>query len=183
MYEEKWRAGFWRRALALAIDAVFLIPMVLVLEAVALRFVRGGGLSTRAERLFETAILALPLIYAVMEVVLAASPGKLLLGMRITNPDGSKACTATLLSRATVKWAYLLLGIPATLLNQMLLQWLSSLIGFVVLIGCFNAAGDSKLAWHDQWAHTAVFRIRRRGEPTGFEPVIASKVSAGDHAK
>jgi hypothetical protein len=71
-----------------------------------------------------------------------------------------------------VKWSYLLLGLLGTAMHQTLIVWLGNLMAWVIVFGCLAAAGESKLAWHDRWAQTAVRRIRAGRAIRGFEPVL-----------
>jgi uncharacterized RDD family membrane protein YckC len=159
------RAGFWRRGLATLLDVLFLLILILLVEAVVssinmrptgdpnavveINIVIGGAL------IFVVAIL-----YTFSEGVVGASLGKLCTGLKIANPDGTAASKWTLHLRWMTKWSFLLLGLLAVLVGQALIRPLANLMQLIVFIGCFPAADGSKLAWHDQWAHTAVFRRR-----------------------
>src|SRR5579862_6481876 len=76
------RAGFFRRSTALAID-LLVVCGILLAAFVALSV--GGALDNgpASERLINGTVVLVVLVYSSTEVLLSATPGKLLLGMRI----------------------------------------------------------------------------------------------------
>ena len=167
---ESTRAGFWWRTGALLLDGVFLAILLLLVLALQVSFERRhllDGPTRFAFVLLEGFIV--PLLYTTTEIAVAGTPGKLICGLRITNLDGTEAPLARLISRWTAKWSYFVIGLLGAVLNQTLLMWLGNLMGFIVFLGCFSAACEAKLAWHDRWAQTAVVRVRRPRELSGFD--------------
>lgn len=163
-----------RRAAAAALDGLFVLVILIAVEAVRSYSESAGGVG-RAEKLaFAIAAHVLALAYFSLEFWAAASVGKMLVGLKIANSDGSEASTATLLNRWTGKWSFVLLGILAIALQNTLLIWLSNWMALITLIGSAAALGESRRAWHDQWAGTAVYRVKGRRQPVGFEPVMST---------
>jgi uncharacterized RDD family membrane protein YckC len=146
------RVGFWLRAVALLIDVV-ITTLFSAICTVAL------GLSDHGELIF---LLAMGLVLSSLDFFIRASLGKIILKLYIARADGTPADRWTLLLR----WSTIQLPIIALLLYTVtdapgfyLLYGFSSLI---VFIGCLFAVNDSKQAWHDQWAKTAVFRRSKK---------------------
>ena len=167
------RVGFWRRVLAAVVDVALFAPVALLFLVIE-GYVRIWSEIGRAGvRVYQLTTPVLLLVYFSFEFGMAASAGKLLTRLEIRNIDGSEASMATLVHRWTTKWSFVLVAIVAILLNQPLLAWLSNLLGLLVFLGCFAAAGESRLAWHDRWAKTAVFRVRDVRSQRGFDPVLS----------
>jgi uncharacterized RDD family membrane protein YckC len=154
------RVGFWRRTFAALIDWICAAIVLLPTEGVRRSLAASGDLSLFANQgiLLGEHVFLLALFG--FEVFAASSVGKFLLRLRIANNDGRAASTATLLNRWTAKWSFILVALVYDIAPNTLLMWLANIAFFFVLIGCFAVAGESKLAWHDQWAGTAVFRAK-----------------------
>ena len=108
------------------------------------------------------------LIYTLMEVFFRGTPGKLILRMRIMAIDGTPADKWQLILRWSTKQSPLLASILFDVTQYSPFKVLSGLSGFIIFIGCLFVANDDKLAWHDQWAMTAVYPLPKR-QPQGFE--------------
>ena len=93
-----------------------------------------------------------------LEVVKTATPGKMLLKLKIRAADGSEADQNTLITRFAVKNAGALLNILAAITTVGMLASLGSLAGLVVGLGCFLVLGTAKQALHDVVAKTAVYK-------------------------
>lgn len=105
-------------------------------------------------------VIALALIWAVyflIEGFTGYTLGKLILGIRIANEDGSAAGLGTLLGRYAVKNCNFLLAVIALLTGVHVLLTLGRLGGLIVFVGCFFALGTKKQALHDMIMHTAVY--------------------------
>jgi uncharacterized RDD family membrane protein YckC len=165
------RVGFWRRAIAGGIDAALVLLVLLPGDAARRWLIVSGDLGPVAARAFAAGEHLFVLGYFLFEVAVATSLGKFILRLEIANVDGGEATVATLLNRWTAKWSFLLVAVLFDVFQNVLLWWLASLLFWIVVIGCLAAAGDLKLAWHDQWAHTAVFRAKARTKRSGFEVV------------
>ncbi len=108
------------------------------------------------------------LFYSLMEIAYAATPGKMMLGIKIANADGTEAQTSRLTTRWFVKSG---LSTSLSLLGMLtvssLLSSLSTVIGIVIGLGCFMVLSATRQALHDRIAQTAVYRrehIQRSSE-------------------
>lgn len=151
------RVGFWMRAAALAIDLV-----VIAILSVLANLAMSVEVSTQAEadRLGRLMFYGLVVLYSILEVPLGATPGKLALGLRVGRADGRKADFWTRTLRWNTRTFPFLLIVIGLLTRQPVLELIASIGLWFVFIGCFHASNDWKQAWHDEWAHTAVFRRR-----------------------
>jgi uncharacterized RDD family membrane protein YckC len=98
--------------------------------------------------------------YTSMEFFLAATPGKLILRQRIAGADARAAGRWRLFLRWSTKQMPLLCEFLFIFTGGTVFYYVGGLEWILVLIGCLFAANDEKLAWHDQWAGTAVIRRR-----------------------
>lgn len=97
--------------------------------------------------------------FGLTEVLLAASFGKMMLGIMIANADGTSASTSTLVIRWLAKTglAYLLL-IFTFFSSATIFQTLYYIVAVVAFIGYFLMFGANRQALHDIIAKTAVYR-------------------------
>jgi len=96
-------------------------------------------------------------IYGLIEPFCAASPGKMVLGIKIGKADGARADASTLLLRYAIKNIVFVCAILAAITAVEAFEWIGALLGLAVFIGCFFALGKSKQALHDMIAKTAVY--------------------------
>lgn len=157
------RAGFGIRLGAAILDGIILMVLSFIFAIVsgvdmnvALGRVENGATPTFVSGMISTLI---PLIYTLLEIFKAATPGKMILKLRIANPDGSPADQATLGKRWAFKYSTNLLQVLAILTGIGLLFMLSGIAGLVVFVGCFFCIGAARQALHDKIANTAVFKI------------------------
>jgi uncharacterized RDD family membrane protein YckC len=102
--------------------------------------------------------------------MLAGTPGKLIVGLRIAQSDGATADAWTLLNRWLYKNGTVIFQLIAAVTPVLLADWLGSIWTLVIGIGCLYIFQDSRQAFHDRWARTAVYwkqAVHRRG----FEPL------------
>jgi uncharacterized RDD family membrane protein YckC len=173
------RIGFGPRLGALLIDCVLVGVLVAVLGGViggmfgAAAGGAGAALSTGASSDAQTAaamggiigaLLGMAIAFAVigcvyflLEGFTGYTLGKLMLGIRIANADGTQAPVSKLLMRWAVKNNNFILSVFAAATGVRLLATLGSLGGLVIFIGCFLALGASKQALHDRICDTAVW--------------------------
>lgn len=111
----------------------------------------GGMLGTLA------GIMLIVLIIMVMEALTGQTIGKMILGIKNANDDGTEASTMTLATRAGVKYISTILTVLAGITGEYYLSSLGSLAGFIVFIGFFFILGDNKQGFHDMLSKTAVF--------------------------
>jgi Flp pilus assembly protein TadD/uncharacterized RDD family membrane protein YckC len=133
-------------------------------EAGGLGLVAGGFLG-----FFGGIILVAPVLgtlYYLVEGLTGWTLGKLILGQRIANSDGTKAGVGTLLDRYAIKNIGWILWLIGAVLGGKIYMMLSGIAGLVVFLGCFMALGAERMALHDRVANTAVFR---RADVLGLE--------------
>ena len=106
---------------------------------------------------FVIAAVLIGCVYFLVEGFTGFTLGKLILGIRIANADGTQAPLPTLLGRYAIKNAGSLLRVLSVFSGITALATLGSLAGLVVFIGCFLALGAKRQALHDQLMKTAVF--------------------------
>lgn len=104
------------------------------------------------------------LIYFSTEIFFGASVGKMLLGLKIANADGGNASVGALVGRYLLKHVKRVCTVLAFLVLAGMFNFIGSLFGFVIFIGCFFAAGDRHQALHDMLCHTVVVRKDGNGE-------------------
>ena len=97
-------------------------------------------------------------LYSLIEAFAGASPGKMLLKLKVGFEDGRQAPVSTYVARWAVKYAGTLLGVVALFPGLHLLGPLAPLATVVIFLGCFLVLGDKRQALHDIAARTAVFR-------------------------
>jgi uncharacterized RDD family membrane protein YckC len=166
------RAGFWVRFLAAVID----LAVGGMLTAVGGMVVMAAMISADvpeawADWLGGVTSVGLALLYTSADVWLAATPGKLVLGLRIGTSAGGRAGRWTLALRWSAKYFALFLALVHAVTGDVLSQFLASWMNTVVIVGCLQALDESKRAWHDEWAGTAV--LRRRPVPILPPPLPA----------
>jgi len=171
------RVGFGPRLLAAAIDAIVVIAVTVGIGGTiggilgggagqALASADGGGAAAGAAigavlgALLGAAVVfsGFAFLYSLVEAFTGASPGKMLLGLKVGLEDGRRAPVATYLARWIVKYSGSVLGLLGALPALHVLAALASAAGLVVFLGCFLVLGDKRQALHDLAAKTAVFR-------------------------
>ncbi len=158
------RIGFGKRLGAYLID--FVIVMILgtllggmvggLLGGAATGGDMGGGIMAMAMGamaglgLFGTA-------YGLIEAFTGASPGKMILGIKIGTAGGTKADIGLLIGRYAVKNISMILMLLTTLLGIEILGTLGNILGLIIFIGCFFVLANAKQAFHDMILKTAVY--------------------------
>jgi uncharacterized RDD family membrane protein YckC len=97
-------------------------------------------------------------LYALIEGITGASPGKMILGIQIRSADGSVAGPGLLIPRFLIKGIATVLGFVALLTGIASITYVGLIGGLVVVIGCFFALAESKQALHDRIIGTAVYQ-------------------------
>jgi uncharacterized RDD family membrane protein YckC len=161
------RAGFWIRLVATLID--FAVAVLLGIAASVVMVIiwdRVGG-RARAERIAQFILYSSFLLYTTLEIFVAGTLGKLLLGLRITQQDGHAADVWRRILRWSTKQFWLLATMLFLMSGLRVFYAISGLSSLVVAVGCLYASNDDHLTWHDQWAGTAVYKVapKRAGEP------------------
>jgi uncharacterized RDD family membrane protein YckC len=165
------RIGFGKRLGALLLDCVIVGVLVVVLggavggmlgfSAAGLGDAESGAMSSAAAMGAMAGMVAaaavIGLVYFLMEGFTGYTLGKLILGIRIANEDGSQAAVPTLLARWALKNINFLLTVVALFTGVELLRVLGNVGGLVIFVGCFLVLGMSRQALHDRLAKTAVY--------------------------
>jgi uncharacterized RDD family membrane protein YckC len=172
--EKDLRANFWWRLLAWFIDFVIIFFVTFFL----MKFINPDNEliqnmkiidfeMSNSERLtlvmYQLQVsLIVTVLYALMDILLAFTPGKIVLGLKIANEDGTIAPLSKLAYRKGLlliieSVALIPLIAPETLNIS---QILSTVLMLVFIISCLFALGDKKQTLHDMIAKTAVFKIR-----------------------
>ena len=164
-----YRAGFWIRTLAAAIDVLAMLLIGVGAVAAALAVLEVASLES-PETAAAAFVYAVWLAYTSMEIWFAATPGKMPFRLRVSNADGSPADFWRLFLRWSTKWSWLFLSVLFLLTDWPPVYLLAGFISLVVVIGCFFAANDDRLTWHDRWARTAVYCMPRRHQ--AFDTIV-----------
>ena len=97
-------------------------------------------------------------LYSLIEALTGASPGKMVLKLKVGFEDGRQAPVATYVTRWAVKYAGTLLGVVALVPGLHMLGTLGPVASLVIFVGCFLVLGDKRQALHDMAAKTAIFK-------------------------
>jgi uncharacterized RDD family membrane protein YckC len=169
------RIGFGPRFGALIIDVIIISVIALVMGMMGLasggilgaatgaavgdgaESAVGGGIIGAIMGFVAGALLA-SFIYSLLEAFTGLTVGKLLLGIRIKNDDGTEGNTSLYLKRWAIKNINTLCGIVALFTGMSFLSSIGGLCGLIIFIGCFFALGEKRQALHDTLAKTAVYR-------------------------
>lgn len=106
---------------------------------------------------FGVGFVGFVLVLSVLEAVLGASVGKMTLQLEIGTMDGRKGNVKLWIQRWIIKNLGTLIPLLGTLTALSALNIIGQVVGFVLFVGCFLAAGSERLALHDRIAQTAIF--------------------------
>ncbi len=168
------RIGFGLRLGAAVIDAVIIMILggvfggmlaaVLGLGAGAATGMATGGEEAAAAAAvlgaatgFAIGISLMGLLYSLIEGLTGASPGKMVLKLKIGTDDGRTAPVSTYLTRWAIKYSSSLLSTIGALTGISLIGTLGTVAGLIVFVGCFLVLGAARQAIHDMVAKTAVY--------------------------
>jgi uncharacterized RDD family membrane protein YckC len=112
----------------------------------------------RADYVLGLIMIMLWLLYSSLEMIVAATPGKIFLSLRITRVDGIEAPTSILVMRWSTKQLPQILAVFQMLTFSNFLGSIASLMNGILWIGCLQMLDEDRRSWLDQWAHTAVMR-------------------------
>ena len=146
---------------------MLLVTLATVFAGMSEEFARGGARA--AQGLF----VLVWMLYSVMEVVFAATPGKMILGLRIARQNGRDAEVGRRLLRWSTKYYSLVPAIFDCIIPGTLIGVLGSCMNSIILCGLLGAFNDDRLTWHDEWAGTAVWTRRRMPPPLPIPPLPA----------
>lgn len=97
-------------------------------------------------------------LYSLLEALSGASPGKMILGLKVANQDGTSAGVSKKLLRWTVKYSGVLFAFAAALTSIAILEHLGSIAALAIVVGCFFVLGAARLSFHDMASGTAVYK-------------------------
>lgn len=155
------RVGFGPRLLALILDMVIIFVLVGIIGAITgtgREFEPQNFSFSDASKFMNPLQVIIVLLYTSMEFLLGATPGKMILKMKIKGVSGKNAPLSILLIRWLIKQSGNILSFLFVLLHIQVLWALQSLAGLIIFIGCFFVLGKNKQALHDILAKTAVYK-------------------------
>ncbi len=154
------RVGFFPRLLAAILDMIILMILVYIVNMLT-----GSQLSTDPSQMFGGDGPAIPLsgivialLYTSLEIWMAATPGKMILKLKIKNVKGKNGTSSVLFIRWIFKQSAQILSLLFVLTHIQPIWYLQSLLGIVIFVGCFFTLGKNKQALHDMLAKTAVYK-------------------------
>jgi uncharacterized RDD family membrane protein YckC len=118
--------------------------------------VQGGALDSLLR--VTSFITSWSLLYMLIEGFTGASPGKMLLGLKIGTEDGQIADSRTYFYRYLLKNGASLLGVFGKTSGLLILNNIGNMMGMVIFFGCFMTILPHRQAIHDMVVKTAVFR-------------------------
>jgi uncharacterized RDD family membrane protein YckC len=106
---------------------------------------------------FTIGIAVFGFLYSLIEGLTGASPGKMVLKLKVGTEGGQHATVQVYLTRWAVKYSGQLLGFLAIITGITIISTLGSLASLVIFVGCFLVLGTNRQAIHDMAAKTAVY--------------------------
>lgn len=103
------------------------------------------------------AFVVIGTVYFLVEGFTGFTLGKLILGIRIANADGTAASVPTLLGRYLIKNCYYVLSLLGVVTGVGALGTLGTVGGLIIIVGCFFTLGTARQAFHDMIMKTAVY--------------------------
>ncbi|HEY6059995.1 MAG TPA: RDD family protein [Gemmatimonadales bacterium] len=103
------------------------------------------------------AFVVIGTLYFLVEGFTGFTLGKLILGIRIANADGTAAGVPALLGRYLIKNCYYVLSLLGVVTGVGALGTLGTVGGLIIIVGCFFTLGTAKQAFHDMIMKTAVY--------------------------
>ncbi len=171
------RVGFGLRLFASLIDFVFMLIGGLLIGAIfggVLGSVFGsamGPIDAGGESISGTAaggvlgvllgaLIALPIfgaVYALLEAFTGATVGKMILGIKIGDANGTKAGLGKLFVRYALKNGAFICALLAGLIGVELLNNVGAVWSLLWFLGCFLTLTQARQGLHDKIAGTAVY--------------------------
>lgn len=166
---QDYRVGFGRRLGAWLLDFLIVgIVMGVVVSMSDIDFSIFAGMDFSNLASFEADIekitmqiavysVIISMIYNSTEIFLAASPGKLILGIKIAEAQMHTADYQKLVVRFLIKNINTVFSMIFVISSIQLFSTLGSFAGFIIFVGCFFVLGEKRQAFHDMAAGTAVY--------------------------
>jgi len=160
------RTSFGRRFAALVIDGVIIYGLGYVLKLILgaptpLAPEELMGMPIGEMMLKSMAVDMMPyyvgLTYALMEIFLQKSPGKMILGLVIADQEGEKPEMSAMVLRYFLKQGAYILFLIAVFAQISMFIWAGFFLSFVFVLGGLAAMSEKRLALHDIIAKTAVY--------------------------
>lgn len=192
------KAGFWFRLAATLLDVALFIPLYWGVVYVITKFYGGKGArmwDLNLVRMSATAGNALWLAYASFEWLVGATPGKMLLGMKIDSATGQPIQRSTLFLRFVTKNSVRIFGLLDAItltwairmmigksgaavfyhepMNFTLARYIGEICALVLAGGFLLTLRPDRRAMHDLLCGTAVYRKTLTLARSGFQPVTA----------
>lgn len=165
-YEMGYRVGFGRRFGAALIDMIFSIiigSLVITLTGAFSEIMQIQDLLNNLQQvsfiLRDSSLISglLVLLYYSTEIFLAASPGKMILGLVIGSSNRFEAETGQLVNRYLLKHSNSLFSMLALITTYFLFETFSNILFLVIAIGFFFTLSNKRQALHDTLSNTAVY--------------------------
>jgi len=163
-----YRQGFGIRLLAYILDGI--LVGVLMIAAFYVNGTFEKIMTYGANILSDAAIMTdliksitplsaiIGLMYFSLEVIFAASPGKMILGLRIGTQDRNEATTTTLLIRFLLKESSTVLSAIALIPGLFFVPYIGSFCNIFIIVGFFWTLTQKKQSFHDMLSKTAVYK-------------------------
>jgi uncharacterized RDD family membrane protein YckC len=179
------RVGFGIRFLAFLIDSVIIIVLLPITAYLLSMTHFAGFLADKGMELLRVDENALEMIekamgeyfqfylifvgllttfsfmYSLIEGFFGASPGKMILGLKVANADGSHGDINLYMKRWALKNASAVLMIINLLLKSPIIEVIAMLFNLVISVGYFFALSENKQALHDLIAKSAVYKKKK----------------------
>lgn len=97
------------------------------------------------------------IMYALIEGLSGASPGKRILGLVVATHDGRTGTAALWMRRCVAKNISTFLQMFTLLPALAFIGEIGTWLGIVIFVGCFFVLGEERLALHDRIAGSAIF--------------------------
>jgi uncharacterized RDD family membrane protein YckC len=159
------RAGFFRRFPALVLDAVFILLLILPFGRPASRLLAAIGVHLSSIDTNAGAVgtilfyfWTIAIFYLLIEVFAGATPGKLILKLKVAGEDGLPASWGRRLGRYTGKVCFLLIIPPFGMTEIEVVIYAFLALGIVSFLGAFLIFGPRKQTLYDRLTKTAVFK-------------------------
>jgi len=107
---------------------------------------------------FVGGTIILGFLNMLLEGVIGQTIGKMILGIKVGNQDGSTADIGKMMGRACLKSINGICTLLAALVGVDAIATIGSIGGLVIFVGCFLVLGGSKLSIHDMVTKTAIYR-------------------------
>src|SRR5678815_1055201 len=133
------RAGFFVRVAAQLLDVVCLAPLLLAYVFLLVFLEETGRLTPANEYLADLSAALLGVAYTSLEIFFAATPGKMIMRLRIADARGVPADPWKLALRWSTKNGAGLIALVAAIAHAPALDALERLYGLIVVIGCLAA--------------------------------------------